>query len=100
MRCPWCEVVAGPRALHAHLGEEHGDQVRTGERNGRVRYEITCPECGEKYEHLMRKAARDPAFVEGFGREIRMVALDMLIHHLMAEHEASGAGQPANGLPG
>lgn len=105
MKCPWCEVVAGrrgdpggrppeltPRALHAHLGEWHGDQVRTGERNGKVFYEITCPECGQKYEHLIRKAARDPEFVEGFGQQIRMVAFDMLVHHLMAEHELSGTG--------
>ncbi len=85
MRCPWCDVVAGPRALHAHLAERHGDQVRTGERNGKVFYEITCPECGQRYEHLMRKAARDPEFVEDFGQQIRMVAFDMLVHHLMAE---------------
>ena len=87
MECPWCEFAAGPRALHAHLGAEHGDQVRTGERTGKVFYQITCPACGERYEHLMRKAARDPEFVDGFGREIRMVALDMLVHHLMAEHQ-------------
>jgi hypothetical protein len=92
MQCPWCDFMAGPRGLHAHLGDEHGDQVRTGERNGKVRYQITCPVCGERYEHLMRKAARDPEFVEGFGREIRMVALDMLVHHLAAEHQEQEAG--------
>jgi hypothetical protein len=92
MKCPWCEIMAGPRALHSHFGEWHGDQVRTGERNGKVFYEITCPECGQKYEHLMRKAARDPEFVEAFGQQIRMVAFDMLIHHLLAEHELSGTG--------
>jgi hypothetical protein len=100
MHCPWCEFTAGPRALHAHLGEEHGDQVRTGERNGKVCYEIACPACGERYEHFMRKAARDPGFVEGFGREIRMVALDMLVNHLMAEHQAPAAGQPRHAVPG
>jgi hypothetical protein len=87
MNCPWCDLVAGPRALHAHLGEQHRDKVRTGERNGRVFYEITCPECGARYEHTVRKAARDPEFTEEFGREIAMVALDMLVHHLLAEHE-------------
>jgi hypothetical protein len=92
MRCPWCDAEAGPRALHAHLSERHGDQVRTAEHNGKVRYQITCPACGERYEHLMRKAARDPEFVEGFGREIRMVAFDMLVHHLAAEHTGQEAG--------
>jgi hypothetical protein len=86
MRCPWCEVAAEPAALHAHLGERHGDQVRTGERNGKVFYEITCPQCGARYEHVVRKAARDPEFLAAFGREIALVAHDMLVHHLMAEH--------------
>jgi hypothetical protein len=97
MHCPLCDVTADPRALHAHLGECHSDQVRTGERNGRVFYEITCPACGSRYEHLVRKAARDPDFVEGFGREIAMVALDMLVHHLMAEHERPEDAEPSRG---
>jgi hypothetical protein len=86
MQCPWCEFAAAPSALHAHLGERHADQVRTAERNGKVFYEITCPRCGARYEHLVRKAARDPEFLAGFGREIALVAQDMLVHHLMAEH--------------
>lgn len=95
MRCPWCDfVAAGPRSLHAHLGESHAGEVRTGERNERIFYEITCPLCGERYEHLVRKAARDPEFLSGFGREIAMVALDMLVHHLLASHELSEHGIP------
>jgi hypothetical protein len=94
MDCPWCDVAASPRQLHAHLGERHADQVRTSERNGKSWYEVTCPRCGASYQHVVRKAARDPAFIEGFGREIRMVALDMLVHHLMAEHE-----QPEHVMP-
>jgi hypothetical protein len=90
--CPWCDVAAGPRALHAHLGEQHGDAVVTSERYGKVFYEITCPRCGARYEHVVRKGARDPEFVAEFEREIRMVALDMLVHHLVAEHEQQPAG--------
>lgn len=93
MDCPWCEFAAGPRAQHAHLGERHGDVVRTIERNGKVLYEITCPLCGARYQHLVRKGARDPDFVAGFEREIRMVALDMLVHHLLAEHEQHETGE-------
>ena len=100
MNCPWCDFAAGPRALHAHLGERHGDEVSTGERNGKVFYEITCPACGARYEHIVRKAARDPEFLAGFGREIRMVALDMLVHHLMAEHEQPEHEQPEHEQPG
>lgn len=100
MHCPWCDATAaGPRALHAHLGERHADQVRTVERNDRFFYQITCPLCGARYEHLVRKAARDPEFVAGFGREIAMVALDMLVHHLLAEHVQPGHGQPEHDVP-
>lgn len=97
MNCPWCEVTAGPRSLHAHLGEVHGDAVVTTERHGRTFYEVTCPHCGERYEHLVRKGARDPQFVEEFGPEIRMVALDMLVHHLLAEHQQDPALRPETG---
>jgi hypothetical protein len=91
--CPWCEVTAGPRGLHAHLGERHGDEVATSERHGKVFYQVTCPRCGARYEHLVRKGAGDPEFMAEFGPQIRLVALDMLVHHLMAEHEQQQAGE-------
>lgn len=87
MNCPWCTFQAGPRGLHAHLGERHGDAVATSERHGRKFYQITCPRCGARYERAVRKGARDPDFLAEFEAEIQMVALDMLVHHLMAEHE-------------
>ncbi|HEY5987296.1 MAG TPA: hypothetical protein VIV12_13120 [Streptosporangiaceae bacterium] len=93
MNCPWCEFEAGPQALHAHLGEQHGDAVGTSERHGKAFYQITCPRCGARYEHAVRKGTRDPDFLAGFEREIRMVALDMLVHHLMAEHEQQRTGE-------
>ncbi len=91
--CPWCEFTAGPRTLHAHLGDQHGDAVSTAERYGKVFYEVTCPRCGARYEHVVRKGARDPEFVAEFGPQIRMVALDMLVHHLVAEHEQQLTGE-------
>lgn len=93
MRCPWCDCEASaPRALHAHLGEQHGDRVvATADERG-ARYEITCPQCGDRYSHLVRKGRRDPAFLTEFEREIRLVALDMLVNHLLAEHEPSQTG--------
>ncbi len=89
MDCPWCDFTAPPRALHAHLGERHGDAVTAGERNGKAYYQVSCPRCGARYQHVVRKGARDPEFLTEFEREIQLVALDMLVHHLMAEH-----GQP------
>jgi hypothetical protein len=35
----------------------------------------------------VRKGRRDPAFLTEFEREIQLVALDMLVNHLLAEHE-------------
>jgi hypothetical protein len=98
VNCPWCDAVAGPRALHAHLGERHGDMVSVGQDKGATFYLVTCPRCGDRYRHLVRKGARDPGFTAEFDREIRLVALDMLVHHLAAEHEDSQQRQ--TGGPG
>ena len=92
MRCPFCDFEAGPRALHAHLGERHGDAVIATADEGHARYEITCPRCGARYQHVVRKGRRDPAFLTEFEREIQLVALDMLVSHLRAEHELSQTG--------
>lgn len=87
MTCPWCDFAAGPRALHAHLGDRHGEMVSMTEQNGTMFYAITCPRCGDRYRHVVRKGTRNPAFAAEFEAEIRLVALDMLVHHLAAEHE-------------
>ena len=92
MNCPFCDFEAGPRALHAHLGERHGDAVTAGERGDKAYYQVICPRCGDRYQHVVRKGARDPAFLTEFEREIQLVALDMLVNHLLAEHELSGTG--------
>ncbi len=92
MNCPWCDFEAGARALHAHLGERHGDVVVTTADERHARYEITCPRCGAVYQHSLRKGRRDPAFLTEFEREIQLVALDMLLSHLLAEHETSQTG--------
>jgi len=92
MNCPWCDFAARPRALHAHLGEQHRDAVVATADQGNARYEITSPQCGARYQHVVRKGRRDPAFLTEFEREIQLVALDMLVNHLLAEHEVSQTG--------
>lgn len=87
VNCPFCDFEAGPRALHAHLGERHREAVVATADDGNARYEITCPRCGAQYRHAVRKGRRDPAFLTEFEREIQLVALDMLLNHLLAEHE-------------
>jgi hypothetical protein len=86
VKCPWCDLDESPRALHAHLGEAHPEQVRFEEKMGRSFYAIECPICGDGYEQQIKPRGRDPDFVEEFSRQIRLVAFDMLVNHLMAEH--------------
>ncbi len=86
MTCPWCPFEGTPRMLHAHLAEAHPEGVRFEERAGRSFYAITCPVCGDGYEHQIKPRGRDPEFVNQFQAQIRLVAFDMLVNHLMAEH--------------
>jgi hypothetical protein len=87
MACPLCEFAGTPRQLHAHLGDLHPDHVRFEERGANHWYGVTCPLCGDGYEHLIKPRSRDPRFVAEFEQEIRLVAFDMLVNHLIAEHE-------------
>jgi hypothetical protein len=99
MNCPLCSFEGSPRALHAHLGDTHPDVVRFEERAGRSFYALTCPVCGEGYEHQIKPRGRDPDFVETFAAQIRLVAFDMLVSHLMGEHEEQGLGDPSDARP-
>jgi hypothetical protein len=87
VHCPFCSFEGPPRTLHAHLGEQHADAVRFEERGGRSFYALTCPLCGDGYEREIKPRGRDPGFVDEFSAQIRLVALDMLVNHLMGEHE-------------
>jgi hypothetical protein len=73
--------------LHAHLGEQHADAVRFEEKGGRSFYALTCPICGDGYEREIKPRGRDPGFVDEFSAQIRLVAFDMLVNHLLGEHE-------------
>jgi hypothetical protein len=87
VHCPFCSFEGPPRTLHAHLGEHHADAVRFEERGGRSFYALTCPLCGDGYEREIKPRGRDPGFVDEFSAQIRLVALDMLVNHLIGEHE-------------
>ena len=73
--------------LHAHLGEQHPEAVRFEEKGGRSFYALTCPICGDGYEREVKPRGRDPEFIEKFTAQIRLVAFDMLVNHLLGEHE-------------
>jgi hypothetical protein len=87
VRCPFCSFDGPPRLLHAHLGEQHPDGVQFQERNGRTYYAVSCPLCGEGYEQQIKPRGRDPGFVDEYSSQIRLVAFDMLVNHLLGEHE-------------
>jgi hypothetical protein len=87
VKCPWCDFEGPPRGLHAHLADSHPDQVRFQEQGSSRSYSVECPVCGDSYQHLVKPRLRDPRFMEEFQQEIRLVAFDMLVNHLLAEHE-------------
>ena len=92
MNCPWCDFQGEPRTLHAHLGQAHPDGVVFERRGESQWYRITCPVCDEGYEHVIKPRSRDPHFVKEFQNEIRLVAFDMLVNHMIGEHDGSSEG--------
>ncbi|MBI3688676.1 MAG: hypothetical protein HY241_15325 [Actinobacteria bacterium] len=92
MTCPWCGIEVPLRSLHAHLSDEHGDVVGIVGQDDRQFYEVRCPSCDAGYRKPIKKSGRDPDFLAEFDREVRMVALDMLVNHLLAEHQTAVEG--------
>ena len=97
MHCPFCSYEGQPRGLHAHLGEQHPEAVRFEDKGGRSFYALTCPICNDGYEREIKPRGRDPRFVEEFSAQIRLVAFDMLVNHLMGEHEDIDLPEEADG---
>lgn len=88
MNCPYCGAAFDLRALHAHLAQAHPAEVVTEEAGDRIVYVVTCPHCGAQYRKPIKKGAADPGFLDEFAGQIRLVAFDMLLNHLLAEHAA------------
>jgi hypothetical protein len=49
-------------------------------------YRLNCPSCDLKIEKTVKPRVNDPRFLEEFGREIRLVAFDMLLNHMEVNH--------------
>lgn len=87
MTCPYCALAdLGLRELHAHLASAHAEQIGTEEAGDRLVYVVTCPQCGSQYRKPIKKGVADPGFANEFETQIRLVAFDMLLNHLLAEH--------------
>jgi hypothetical protein len=97
MRCPFCQYEASRGDIHGHLADDHGDAVEmwTDADSGKMRYRVACPLCDEAHEARIKPRSHDPEFLKTFEHEIRLVAFDMLLNHLEAEHEALPGGEPA-----
>jgi uncharacterized Zn-finger protein len=87
MTCPYCDERHPIRALHAHLVDAHPHEIGIEEHGDRQVYVVTCPSCGQRYRHPIKKTAGDADFLVEFDHQIRLVAFDMLINHLLAEHD-------------
>ncbi len=90
MRCPLCEFESARGDIHSHLVDDHPGAVEmwTEAASGRMRYRVACPLCGAAHEARVKPRSQDPTFLTTFGHEIRLVAFDMLLNHLEAEHAA------------
>ena len=88
MRCPLCDREGTRGQIHLHMGEAHAEAVEVwmDGATGHMRYRVVCPHCAADYEHRIKPRSRDPQFLERFAAEIRLVAFDMLLNHLEAEH--------------
>jgi hypothetical protein len=97
MRCPLCAYEATRGEVHAHLPVAHPEAVETwtDASSGKMHYRIECPVCADVHESRVKPRSHDRAFLETFAYEIRLVAFDMLLNHLEAEHGALGADEPA-----
>lgn len=92
MTCPWCSFDGPRRALHAHAVDAHASEVKTitEETTGRHFYELQCPFCPQSLRKQIKPRGKDPAFVQEFAREIRLVAFDVLLYHLEEAHHDHG----------
>jgi hypothetical protein len=76
--------------VHAHLVDRHPDAVATRSTGGgQFFFAVRCPRCEFAVEREVNPRGRDPNFLETYRREIALVALDLLLHHQIAEHEGT-----------
>jgi hypothetical protein len=93
MQCPLCELDAPRGEIHRHLADSHPEAVEmwTEAASGKMRYQVGCPLCEEVHEARVKPRSHDPEFLTTFANEIRLVAFDMLLCHLEAEHASAEA---------
>jgi hypothetical protein len=88
MKCPFCDTEGSRMAIHAHLADAHTEKVEMGHHDGPndPYFRVGCPACDQDAVQSVNPGGRDPRFLEEFEREVRLVAFDLLLYHLQAEH--------------
>jgi hypothetical protein len=72
------------------LVDGHVDAVATRSTEaGQFFFAIRCPRCDFTFEREVNPRGRDPHFLDTYRREVALVALDLLLHHFVAEHEVA-----------
>lgn len=105
MNCPYCQQAGTRRALHQHLVERHADALELGLDDARsaLYYSLRCPACAFALRQTVRPRSTDTTFLAEYRREIGLVAFDILLYHLEAEHEEAppdqGDGAPLLHIP-
>ncbi|RMF70183.1 MAG: hypothetical protein D6743_00690 [Calditrichaeota bacterium] len=91
MTCPYCSFSGHRMDLHAHLVEDHAEEVKiyVDQALGKMVYELTCPLCQEGVKTPLSKRAEQ---LQEYQREIRMVAFDLLLYHLEEMHPEGDSG--------
>ncbi len=86
MTCPFCDFEGHRMDLHAHLTDEHPEAISIYEdpESGKLVFEMSCPLCHKSVKQPLKKSAH---LLAEYEREIRMVAFDLLLYHLMDNHE-------------
>lgn len=90
MICPYCARAGTRMETHAHLWDDHPEQVRMfrDEQKDALKFALDCPFCDEGMERVANPRGREAEFLEEFRREIALVAFDLMLYHLQASHAA------------
>lgn len=90
MHCFTCATgELGYEGLHRHLLEAHPELVTVEVDGPTPQFVVACPCCPEQYRQAIKRGRVGADFVQEFAAEIRLVATDICVQHLIGEHGAA-----------
>jgi len=94
VKCPFCNRTGSRPELHAHLTDDHSEEVIAEQDSwGRRFMELNCPLCDEGHRQEVKPRYNDPTFLEEHYREIRLVAFDLFLYHWQDKHAEETADE-------